>query len=62
MPTTTTSIKLDTELKKQAQSLFDELGLNLSSAITIFLRQAVRERAIPFRIGAYAGIQGDETT
>lgn len=47
-----TSIKIDQDLKKESQALFDSLGLNLSSAITLFLKQAVREQAIPFRIGA----------
>ena len=51
MIATNTSIKIDPELKQQAQELFESLGLNLSSAINIFLRQSVREQAIPFRIG-----------
>ena len=37
-------------LKKQADDLFSELGLNLSTAFTIFLRQSVREQQIPFRV------------
>lgn len=46
-----TSIKVEETLKRQAQQLFSELGLDLSSAINVFLRQAVLEHAIPFRIG-----------
>lgn len=46
-----TSITLDPQLKSSAQALFDDLGLDLSSAVTLFLKQAVREQAIPFRIG-----------
>jgi len=46
-----TSIKIDSQLKKESQALFEKLGLNLSTAVNIFLRQAVREQAIPFRIG-----------
>ena len=46
-----TSIKIDPDLKQQAQALFESMGLNLSSAVNLFLRQAVREQAIPFRIG-----------
>lgn len=46
-----TNIKIDPELKQQAQKLFSELGMDMTTAVNIFLRQAVREQAIPFRIG-----------
>lgn len=51
MATISTNIKIDPELKQEAQQLFDSLGLNLSTAVNMFLRQAVREQAIPFRVG-----------
>ena len=51
MASVSTSIKIDPVLKKESQELFESLGLSFSSAITIFLSQAVREQAIPFRIG-----------
>lgn len=51
MATVSTTIKLDSELKKEAQKFFDEYGLSLSAAVTMFLRQTVQEWAIPFRIG-----------
>lgn len=44
----TTSIRLDPELKAQAQEVFDNLGLSLTSAITIFLKASVREQGLPF--------------
>ena len=44
------TLRVDEELKKQADDLFSELGLNLSTAFTIFLRQSVREQQIPFRV------------
>lgn len=50
MGTVNTSVKLDEETKKEAQKLFKDLGLNLSTAINIFLKQAVREKGIPFYI------------
>ena len=50
MATVSTNIKIDEKLKKEAQELFDKLGLNLTSAVNIFLSQAVREQAIPFRV------------
>ena len=46
-----TNIKIDPELKKEAQKLFSELGMDMTTAVNIFLRQAVREQAIPFRVG-----------
>ena len=51
MTPVSTNIKNDPELKEQSRKLFDSLGLSLSAAITVFLRQSVREQAIPFRIG-----------
>lgn len=51
MATVSTTIKLDSDLKREAQAFFDEYGLSLNAAITMFLRQTVREQAIPFRIG-----------
>ena len=44
------NIKIDPVLKKDAQELFDNLGLSLSAAVNLFLRQAVREQALPFRV------------
>lgn len=52
MATVSTNIKIDPILKQESQALFETLGLNLSTAVNMFLRQAVREQAIPFRIGA----------
>lgn len=48
--TTTVSIRIDKELKAKSERLFDELGLNISSAFTIFLKQSVRENGIPFAV------------
>ena len=50
MPKVSTNINLDTELKKSAQELFSDLGLDLTTAVTLFLKQSVREQAIPFEI------------
>ena len=52
MATVNTSIKIDEETKKEAQKLFKDLGLSLSTAINIFLKQAVREKGIPFYINS----------
>lgn len=48
--TTNISIRMDTELKKQAESMFAEMGLNMTTAMNIFLRQVVRQGKIPFEI------------
>lgn len=50
MANTTVSIRIDEDVKKEADKLFNDIGLNISSAVNIFLRQAIRERAIPFKI------------
>ncbi|ATW24508.1 damage-inducible protein J [Candidatus Formimonas warabiya] len=48
--TTNISIRMDVELKKQAEQLFNELGMSMTTAFNIFLRQAVRQQRIPFDI------------
>ena len=50
MAKVSTNITLDPNLKKSAQELFADLGMDLTTAITIFLKQAVREQAFPFTI------------
>ena len=47
---TNVSIRMDADLKSQADALFGELGMNMSTAFNIFVRQAVREGRIPFEI------------
>lgn len=44
------TLRVDEDLKRQADALFSELGLNLTTAFNIFLRQSVREQQIPFQI------------
>lgn len=51
--TTNISIRMDSELKAQADELFNELGMNLTTAFNIFVRQSLREGGIPFEIKAY---------
>ena len=48
--TTNISIRMDSELKAQADALFAELGMNLSTAFNIFVRQSIREGRTPFDI------------
>lgn len=44
------SIRMDSDLKSAAEALFDELGMSLSTAFNIFVRQSLREGGIPFKI------------
>ncbi|MBE6954474.1 MAG: type II toxin-antitoxin system RelB/DinJ family antitoxin [Ruminococcaceae bacterium] len=50
MAKVSTSISLDAEIKVKAQELFADFGLDLSTAVNIFLRQAIREQRIPFEV------------
>lgn len=47
---TNISIRMDSELKSAAEQLYSELGMNLSTAFNIFVRQSLREGGIPFKI------------
>jgi len=46
------TIRVDKDLKEQAEVLFDRLGMNMSTALNVFLRKAVDEAAIPFAVSA----------
>lgn len=50
MANTSMNIRMDTEIKKQAQQLFAEFGLDMTTAVNMFLRQSIREHAIPFKL------------
>ena len=47
---TSLNIKIDRNLKKQADALFNAMGMTLSTAVNVFVRQAVQEQAIPFAV------------
>ena len=44
------NIRIDDNLKVQAETLFAELGLNISTAFNVFIRQSIRQGGIPFEI------------
>lgn len=50
MATVNMSIRIDTELKKQADAMLSDMGLNMTTAMNMFLRQVVRQGRIPFEI------------
>ena len=47
---TTHSIQVDEKVEKEAEKLFSDFGLDISTAVNIFLRQSIRENCIPFNI------------
>ena len=47
---TNVSLRMDSGLKSRAEELFSDLGLTMTAAITLFLRQAVMTQGIPFPI------------
>lgn len=50
MSTIPTQIRIDSEVKKQASELFGELGMDISSAVNIFLRQCIMRGGLPFSV------------
>lgn len=50
MATTPTQIRIDADIKKQATALFSNLGLDMSSAVNIFLHQCVIRGGLPFNV------------
>ena len=50
MATTNLNIRTDQAVKDQAEQLFNELGLNMTTAVNLFLRAVVREHGIPFAL------------
>jgi len=44
------TIRMDENLKKQAERLFDEIGMNMTTAFTVFAKTAVRQQRIPFEL------------
>ena len=50
MAATNLNIRTDKAIKEQAEQIFNELGLNMTTAINLFLRTAIREHGIPFEL------------
>ena len=46
------SFRIDENVKREAESVLDDLGLTMSAAITVFLKKVGRERRIPFELSA----------
>lgn len=50
MSTTNINVRVDSVLKQEAEALFNDLGLNMSSAINLFPRSAIYYNGIPFEL------------
>lgn len=50
MANTSMNIRMDAEVKRQAEALFSEIGMNMTTAINIFLKQSIRENGLPFEL------------
>jgi DNA-damage-inducible protein J len=50
MATTNINVRVDSDLKQSAEALFADLGLTMSSAVTMFLKSAVSHDGIPFEV------------
>lgn len=50
MPTVSMNIRMDSAVKKQAQELFSALGMDMTTAVNIFLRQAIQRQGLPFDV------------
>lgn len=46
------SVRIDDNLKEEAIKVYDDLGMDMTTAITVFLKQSVREQRMPFQPGA----------
>ncbi len=49
-PTTSMTVRLDSSVKKQAQKIYSELGIDMTTAINVFLRQSIRSKGFPFDV------------
>ena len=52
MATSNINVRVDNDLKAQAEALFSDLGLNMSTAIIMFLKSAVSHDGLPFEGGS----------
>ncbi len=50
MATTNLNVRVDEDVKRDVEEILDEIGLNMSTAINVFLKRVVREKGIPFEM------------
>jgi DNA-damage-inducible protein J len=47
------TFRVDKSLKEDAQKLYADLGMDMTTAITLFLKQSLREQALPFQVSRF---------
>jgi len=62
MATANINVRTDAELKMQAQQIFESIGLDLSTAVNLFLKQTVKANNLPFVIGAVCAAPAEPGT
>ena len=50
MNNTSMTVRTDKKIKQQAQAIFSELGMDMSTAVNVFLRQAIKHNGFPFEL------------
>ena len=50
MASTNLNVRVDADVKKSAETVLDDLGMNMSTAVNMFLRAVIREEGIPFKV------------
>ena len=50
MSATNINIRTDSDIKENAERIFEQLGMSMSTAVNVFLRQTIRENGIPFEL------------
>lgn len=59
---TSMNIRMNKEVKLQAQKVFADLGIDLTTAVNVFLRQAIRYQGFPFEVTLRGGEAPNATT
>lgn len=54
-----TTVRIDPEVRREANAVLDELGLSMSTAINLFLRALVREEGMPFEVKVRPASRGE---
>ena len=62
MSTANINVRTDATLKAQAQQIFESIGLDLSTAVNLFLKQTVRVNNLPFVVGVPVGHTSENVT
>lgn len=59
MANVSTNIRIDSDVKQKAAAIFNELGMDMTTAVNIFLRQTIRSNGLPFELKL--GITNEDT-